>query len=141
MSNSPTVLEKTMYTATATAVAGRDGNVKSDDGKLDLSLTPPEGDGRQRRWHEPEQLFAAGYAGCFGSAFAHVARLQKITTGPVHTIAKVSNRPCRKGLRSCRRDHRRRARVPREQAQALLEDGRIRSARIPMRRAATSSSM
>jgi len=97
MSNSPTVLEKTMYTATATAVAGRDGNVKSDDGKLDLSLTPPKEMGGSGAGTNPEQLFRCGYAGCFGSAFAHVARLQRSRTGPVHTDSKGLDRPCRKG--------------------------------------------
>jgi Ohr subfamily peroxiredoxin len=35
-------------------------------------------------------MFAAGYAACFGSAVAHVARLQKITPGPISITAKVS---------------------------------------------------
>jgi Ohr subfamily peroxiredoxin len=38
----------------------------------------------------PEQLFAAGYAACFGSALGHVARMKKITTGPVNITANVA---------------------------------------------------
>jgi Ohr subfamily peroxiredoxin len=34
-----------------------------------------------------------GYAACFGSAAAHVARLQKIATGPISVTAHVSLGP------------------------------------------------
>jgi Ohr subfamily peroxiredoxin len=38
----------------------------------------------------PEQLFAAGYSACFGSALGLVARMQKVQTGPVEISAHVS---------------------------------------------------
>ena len=41
----------------------------------------------------PEQLFAAGYSACFGSAVSHVARVQKIQTGPVNITANVTIGP------------------------------------------------
>jgi lipoyl-dependent peroxiredoxin len=90
MSN-PAILEKRIYTATATATSGRDGKVKSDDGTLDLTVVPPrEMGGSGAPGTNPEQLFAAGYSACFGSALALIARKQKIETGPVAITARVS---------------------------------------------------
>jgi osmotically inducible protein OsmC len=96
MSNTTAVpLEKRLYTASATALGGRDGRVFTDDGKLDVIVTPPGGNGAGTN---PEQLFAAGYAACFGSALAHVARAKKITTGPVSINAKVALGPAGRGF-------------------------------------------
>ena len=94
MSQSPAVLEKRIYTATATAAGGRDGRVYSDDGVLDLNVVPPRAlGGSGAPGTNPEQLFAAGYAACFGSALAHVARAQKVATGPVGITAHVTIGP------------------------------------------------
>lgn len=90
MSNGPQQLEKRLYTANASATAGRDGRVKSDDGHLDLSVVPPKALGGSGAGTNPEQLFAGGYAACFGSAMAHVARAKKIVTGPVTVTAQVT---------------------------------------------------
>lgn len=87
----PDVLEKRLYTAAATATSGREGRVKSDDGVLDLAVVPPKvlgGSGAAAT--NPEQLFAAGYAACFGSAVMHVARSQKLKPGPVQITAHVT---------------------------------------------------
>lgn len=90
----PAVIEKTLYTANASASAGREGRIKSDDGALDLPLVMPKGlGGPGVGGTNPEQLFAAGYAACFGGAVGHVARLKKITTGPVRIDAQVSIGP------------------------------------------------
>jgi osmotically inducible protein OsmC len=85
-----TKLEKTLYTAVATATSGREGRAKSDDGLLDVTLTPPRALGGAGTGTNPEQLLAAGYAACFGSAISHIARLQKIKTGPVEITARVA---------------------------------------------------
>ena len=90
MSNTPAVLEKRIYTAVATVTGGRDGHAKSDDGLLDLTLAPPKAFGGTGAGTNPEQLFAAGYAACFGSALAAVARIQKITPGSIAVTAKVT---------------------------------------------------
>jgi lipoyl-dependent peroxiredoxin len=91
MSNTPRILEKRLYTASATAVGGRAGTVKSDDGTLDLPVVMPKGlGGPGGPGTNPEQLFAAGYAACFGSAIGHVARAQKLTIGPVTVNANVT---------------------------------------------------
>lgn len=97
MSNPSVVLAKTLYTATATAIGGRDGHAKSDDGKLEVAIAPPSELGGNGAGTNPEQLFAAGYAACFGSALSHVARLQKVQTGPVSVTAKVSIGPAGAG--------------------------------------------
>jgi Ohr subfamily peroxiredoxin len=91
-------LDKKLYTATATSVGGRDGTVKTDDGVLEVKVTPPKAMGGPGGSTNPEQLFAAGYAACFGSALGHVARLQKIATGPIEITAKVDIGPAGKGF-------------------------------------------
>jgi lipoyl-dependent peroxiredoxin len=84
-------LEKRLYTAVATATSGRDGRVKSDDGVLDMAVVPPKVlGGSGAAGTNPEQLFAAGYAACFGSALMHVARSQKVKSGPVQITARVT---------------------------------------------------
>jgi lipoyl-dependent peroxiredoxin len=70
---------KALYTATATATeGGRNGRTRTDDGKLDLELSMPEGmGGPGGDGTNPEQLFAAGYAACFANAMRSVARREK----------------------------------------------------------------
>jgi len=66
-------MTKVLYTAEARVDGGRDGRARTSDGALDLELRRPEqlskGPGTN-----PEQLFAVGYAACFASAVARVAR-------------------------------------------------------------------
>jgi Ohr subfamily peroxiredoxin len=90
-------LAKVLYTATATATSGRDGRAKSSDGRLDVAVVPPKELGGNGEGTNPEQLFAAGYAACFGSAAQHVARTQKIKSGPIAVTAKVSLGPAASG--------------------------------------------
>ncbi len=71
-----TQLEKVLYTARAHTTGGRDGASRSDDGKLDVKLTPPAMGGAGTN---PEQLFAAGYSACFIGAMKAVAGKMKIT--------------------------------------------------------------
>lgn len=80
-----------LYTAIASATAGRDGRVSSNDGVLDLALSVPKGlGGPGGNGTNPEQLFACGYSACFGGALKMVAGMQKIATGPVTISAEVS---------------------------------------------------
>ncbi|WP_029904308.1 organic hydroperoxide resistance protein [Prevotella sp. 10(H)] len=79
-----------LYTAVATSTGGRSGHVKSSDGVLDLEVRPPkEMGGPGGNYTNPEQLFAAGYSACFGSALSHVSLEKKIHIRPEVT-AKVS---------------------------------------------------
>ena len=68
-----------LYTAIATATGdGRNGHARSSDGFIDLDLAVPKEMGGPGGGANPEQLFAAGYAGCFHSALKAVARERKI---------------------------------------------------------------
>jgi lipoyl-dependent peroxiredoxin len=65
-----------LYTASATAVGGRSGSIRSSNGVLDLKLAyPKELPGGAAT--NPEQLFAAGYAARFENALLRVARERK----------------------------------------------------------------
>ena len=80
-----------LYTAEATARGGREGEVVSDDGVLDLSLTLPKELGGPGGDHtNPEQLFAAGYAACFHSALKRVAGKQKVDVHESSITAQVA---------------------------------------------------
>lgn len=72
-------LEKVVYTATATAVGGREGKASSSDGALEVKLsTPKELGGGGGDGTNPEQLFAAGYSACFLGALKLVAGKAKV---------------------------------------------------------------
>ena len=119
---SPRVLEKRLYTASATSTGGREGRVKSSDGTLDLSVQMPKAlGGTGAPGTNPEQLFAAGYAACFGSALSHVARAQKITTGPVNISANVSIGPVGSVFGLAVELVASLPELPREQAEALVK--------------------
>lgn len=94
----PVSLAKVLYTATATATAGREGRAKTDDGQLDLALALPPGLGGNGNGTNPEQLFAAGYSACFGSAVIHVARQKRVNPGAVAITAQVSIGPLAEGV-------------------------------------------
>lgn len=80
-----------LYTAEALATGGRNGNVKSSDGVLDLEVrTPKELGGGGGAYTNPEQLFAAGYAACFDSALSLVIRTAKVETEETTVTAQVS---------------------------------------------------
>lgn len=78
---------KKLFTATATAVGGREGRVVSEDGVIDVALAMP---GMKKDATNPEQLFAAGYSACFDSALNIVSRQEKIKHGGSEVTAHVS---------------------------------------------------
>lgn len=84
-----------LYSTQVTAIGGRSGTVRSDDGLLDLRLALPKALGGAGDATNPEQLFAAGYAACFGNAVIHVTRnkAKKIEDGDVDVIATVGLAP------------------------------------------------
>ncbi|WNG18875.1 organic hydroperoxide resistance protein [Cystobacter fuscus] len=120
MSQTPVALEKRLYTAVATATSGREGRAKTDDGLLDVALAPPRALGGNGNGTNPEQLFAAGYAACFGSALGHVARAKKITTGPVSITANVTIGSVGQGFGLAVELTASIPELPRDQAEALL---------------------
>ncbi|HZN47408.1 MAG TPA: organic hydroperoxide resistance protein [Ramlibacter sp.] len=65
-----TPLSKVLYTARTHAVGGREGNGRSDDGRIEVKLSSPGGPGTGTN---PEQLFGVGYSACFLGAMKAVA--------------------------------------------------------------------
>jgi Ohr subfamily peroxiredoxin len=70
-----THLETVLYTAETHTLGGRDGATRSEDGRLDVKLSPPGSPGAGTN---PEQLFAASWSACFIGAMGRVARNMKI---------------------------------------------------------------
>ena len=77
-----------LYTAHASATGGgRDGRSRTDDGKIDVSLSVPKAmGGDDGPGTNPEQLFAAGYSACFLGALKFVAGKQKVALPPSTTV-------------------------------------------------------
>ena len=69
-------LEKVLYTARVHTTGGRDGAARSDDGRLDITLSPP---GHAGNGTNPEQLFAAGWSACFIGAMGIAASKMRVT--------------------------------------------------------------
>jgi osmotically inducible protein OsmC len=78
-----------LYTAVATATHGREGRAVSSDGRIDLPLAFPVEMGGNGQGTNPEQLFAAGYAACFGSALGVVGRQAKVDVSDAAVTAEV----------------------------------------------------
>ncbi|MUP44204.1 Ohr family peroxiredoxin [Gramella sp. BOM4] len=81
---------KNLYKTTVTTQGGRNGHTRSEDGILDMELKKPKGlGGPGGNYSNPEQLFAAGYSACYGSALEHVAEKHKIDLGDYSVTATV----------------------------------------------------
>jgi Ohr subfamily peroxiredoxin len=86
---------KPLYTATASAVGGRNGHTESSDGivKADLSVPKELGGPGQPGRATPEHLFAAGYAACFGGALDFVAKQKKRDAAKARITSAVTIGP------------------------------------------------
>ena len=62
-----------LYSTKVTAIGGRNGSIRSNDGLLALSLALPKSLGGIGGATNPEQLFAGGYSACFENALLHVS--------------------------------------------------------------------
>ena len=80
-----------LYTGHATAVGGRNGHTQSDDGLVSVNLSVPKSMGGPGRPNTttPEDLFAAGYAACFGSACEFMGVQLKLRPSSVDVRASV----------------------------------------------------
>jgi Ohr subfamily peroxiredoxin len=91
-----------IYRAVATATGGRNGNVRTEDGILDLQLSiPKELGGPGKPLPNPELLFAAGYAACFDNALLYAAgqeHLRPTSTQVKATVSLVRREPTGFGL-------------------------------------------
>ena len=72
-------IDQVLYTGKTHTTGGRDGAARSDDGRLDIVLTPPGGKGTGTN---PEQLFAAGWSACFLGALGRAARARHVALPP-----------------------------------------------------------
>lgn len=66
-------------TAAVSTGDGRNGHSRTTDGMVDVDLATPKEQGGPGGATNPEQLFAAGWAGCFHSSLKAVARGEGIT--------------------------------------------------------------
>ncbi|HEY8452737.1 MAG: Ohr family peroxiredoxin [Micromonosporaceae bacterium] len=80
---------QTLHTATVSVTGGRSGTATSANGHLRLTLARPAERGTGAGT-DPEELFAAGYAACFDSSLAAVARRERVKLGKTTTTVSVS---------------------------------------------------
>lgn len=67
---------KPIFTATATAIGGRNGHSETIDHAISVDLSVPKDMGGSGKPNTvtPEHLFATGYAACFGGALDLIAK-------------------------------------------------------------------
>jgi Ohr subfamily peroxiredoxin len=86
-------MARDLYTAEAHVTGGRvAGHGRTSDGALEVAIRIPAELGGEGGGTNPEQLFAVGFASCFESALAAVARRQKLEVGDVAIDSKVKLR-------------------------------------------------
>src|SRR5919201_433020 len=79
-----------LYTAEATATGGREGHVRTSDGRVDVDLdVPQEMGGEPGPGTNPEQLLAAGWAACFQSALLRFAAGRNVDVGDSRLTARI----------------------------------------------------
>jgi osmotically inducible protein OsmC len=87
-------MAKVLYTANAHVTGGREnGHGHTADGELEVDLRVPKELGGPGGGTNPEELFAVGYAACFESALATVARRRRLEAGDVTIDSVVSLLP------------------------------------------------
>jgi lipoyl-dependent peroxiredoxin len=86
---------KPLFTATATAIGGRNGHTEAEDHSVSADLSVPKAMGGPGKPNTttPEHLFAAGYAACFGGALDYVATQQKRNAKGAAVTCSVSIGP------------------------------------------------
>lgn len=78
-----------IYTAEVHSTGGRNGHVKSSDGIIDFDVQMPKAMGGEDGKTNPEQLFAAGYAACFGGAIAAVANGRDVSDFSIDSSVSI----------------------------------------------------
>jgi osmotically inducible protein OsmC len=120
-------LDTILYTATATATGGREGQATSSDGALDVRLSTPRAlGGAGGSGTNPEQLFAAGYSACFLGALKFVAGKRKIALPADTTVTgEVGIGPLPTGFGIAAALTIRVPGLPRDQVESLVEQAHI----------------
>ncbi len=75
-------IEPKYWTEAQATGGGRNGLAKLADGKLTVTMTSPRELGGSGAGHNPEELFALGYAACYLGAMRYVAGAEKLGTVP-----------------------------------------------------------
>jgi Ohr subfamily peroxiredoxin len=86
---------KPLFTASATAVGGRNGRTEASDGLVGVNLSVPKemgGPGKPGT-STPEHLFAAGYAACYGGALDFIGKQHKKDASKAKVTCNVSIGP------------------------------------------------
>lgn len=78
---------KTLFTARAIAKGGRGGHTQTENGNVSFDLGTIEEVNAKKGITNPEELFACGYAACFGSAVEMIAKKKNVDTAEI--IVKV----------------------------------------------------
>jgi Ohr subfamily peroxiredoxin len=86
---------KPLFTATASCVGGRNGHSATTDGSVSVDLSVPKAMGGPGKpgTTTPEDLFATGYAACFGGAVDFVAKSHKKDAANAKVTCAVSIGP------------------------------------------------
>mgnify|MGYP001347551536 CR=1 FL=1 len=82
-------VEAIYHVSSTSAGGGRDGEVVSDSGRIDLDLRPPKELGGSGEGSNPEELFSAGYAACFMGALRATSK-QAGSPVPDESTVKVT---------------------------------------------------
>src|SRR5215831_7274314 len=82
---------KALYMTKVTASGGRHGQIRSEDGLLNMRLALPRELGGKGDASNPETLFAGGYAACFENALLRVSREAgvRLADGDVEVVAEI----------------------------------------------------
>jgi lipoyl-dependent peroxiredoxin len=80
-----------LYTTKGTAIGGHHGEIRSEDGLLNMRLALPRQLGGKGDAINPETLFAGGYAACFENALLPVSREAglRLADGDVEVVAEI----------------------------------------------------
>jgi lipoyl-dependent peroxiredoxin len=83
---------KPLYAASATVISGREGSGETSDGNVKVTFNPPKelGGNPKPGSTNPEQLFALGYASCFGQAVKVVSGQQHVAIKDVKVRSEVT---------------------------------------------------
>ncbi|UII73445.1 Ohr family peroxiredoxin [Pseudomonas sp. HN11] len=77
-------IEKTLYSGNTLTTGGREGAGHSEDGRLDIKLSPPGAPGSGTN---PEQLFAVCWSASFLAALRHACNARKVVFPAAAAIA------------------------------------------------------
>jgi lipoyl-dependent peroxiredoxin len=77
------------WTEATASGGGRNGLARLADGKMTVTMASPKELGGSGAGHNPEELFALGYAACFLSSMRFVAGVEKLGAVPETATVKA----------------------------------------------------